>query len=391
MGGVYTRWKEVIYAHSHADFMELWSKLQDDYNGEITGYLNETWIRPWVRRFVKCYTDRHCHLGNTATSRSEGSHGRLKQLLLFATGDLPAVAAALGQLFRRERLKWAEDINAAKTRPRISHRAPFLRDVLAEIPPYALEQVLTQYKKIGDDMPRCTDTYTKHLGLPCSHHIKTRLATPPGLLTIDDFHPQWYCHKSAHYQRRFDSSDDEEEDDIDPNLRVQEPLVGKERGRPRGSTTEPSGKRVRRQQEFDRSSRREPSQFERVEARLQARPPPTPPLPRGGTPRGGGASRARGSPAAPRWRGGTTATMGALNLPITASQVARKEEQAEIDASAEAQATAEQWARGQAGREGSTDTPMRGGLLSLPPRRRGGGGGGRGRGIGGGVEHEALF
>ena len=193
------RWNEAIYAHTSEDFRRLWSKLQDDYEGEVSGYLNETWITSWARRFVKCFTDIFLHFLNTSTSRSEGSRARLKQLLQFSTGDLYTAVAALALLFRRERHKWPEDIIAAKTRPRISHRAAFLRDVLAEIPPYALELVLTQYRKIADDMPRCTDTYPKYMGLPCSHRIKTRLAMPPGLLTLDDFHPHWHYNKSPSY------------------------------------------------------------------------------------------------------------------------------------------------------------------------------------------------
>ena len=382
------RWNLVLYAHTEAEFNTNWNSLQDDYNAEITTYLSNTWVFPWKRRFVKCFTDRHLHLGNVTTSRNESSNWRLKQGLSTSTGDLTAVSENITQLLRRERLKWSEDINAAKACIRINQRAPFFRDVLTEIPPWILQKVLGQHAKIGDNMPVCTSSYTSHLGIPCSHRIKARLATAPGLLQVEDFHLHWRYNKPASYSIRYALRENDEESEnanTDPLLRVQEPVVGREKGRPRGSAAEPSGKRTRRQEEFDRSTRREPSAFERVEQCLQARAPPTPPPACSPHGRGGQRSRA-GRTATPR----SGAAGGvAPSLAITASQVAREEEDAAINA----------WEAGLQERNAASHAALpasfsvgtltgspagcsrsraefittwtRGGLLSLPPRRPG--------------------
>ena len=360
-------WNKVIYAPTEAEFEANWTYLKDNYVEEVTSYLFSTWISHWKRHFVKCFTDCYLHFDNTSTSRGEGSNAKLKRALLSSMGDLSAVTDCIEVLFRRERLQWTETLNAKKTNPRISHRAPFLRDVLAEIPPMVLEKVLIQHAKIGDDMPACTDTYTKHLGIPCSHRIKARLAIAPGLLRVDDFHPHWRYNKPASYSTRYAESEDSEDGDaatadanIDPLLRVQEPLVGREKGRPRGSAAEPSAKRTRREEEFERSTRREPSQFERVEERLRTRAPPTP------TRRGQGGQRGQG--------GRTTTTRGGAaagaspRLAMTASQVAREEEDAEI-AAWEASI---QERGGDDTRAQFITTWTRGrGLLAQPPRRPG--------------------
>ena len=65
----------------------------------------------------------------------------------------------------------------------------------------------------------------------------------------------------------------------------------------------------------------EPSQFERVEQRLQSRASPTLP-----------ATRARGGQRGQRSRGAFRGATASPRLAITASQVAREEEDEEIDA-----------------------------------------------------------
>ena len=361
------RWSELVYAPTEADFDARWRSIKDDYPVDIWGYPNNTWIMPWKRSFVKCYTDKFLHFGNTSTSRSEGSHAKLKSTLSNSIGDLTQVVNGIDKLLKRERFDYNEAINRHKVAPRISHRAPFLRDVFAEIPPWILEKVLIQHAQIQDNMPACTNTFSKHMGIPCSHRIKERLATPPGLLKVDDFHPHWRYNKAPSYCTRHslnDDDDDRSEDaNIDPLLRVQEPVIGRAKGRPLGSAITPSQKRTRREEEFDRSTRREPSQFELMEQRLQARSLPT----SSASLRGRGGQRVQGSRAMST-RGG--AQGGARpSLAITASQVAQEEEDQEIDAwqarlQEQEQSRAEfisTWTRGS-------------GLLSRPPRRRGKGG-----------------
>ena len=381
----YKQWNEVVYAHTTADFNTKWNSLQDDYPGEVSAYLSTVWVTHWKWRFVKCFTDRHLHFGNRSTSRSEGSHAKLKRALLNSVGDLSTVIEAIDVLLRRERFKWSEDLNARKSKPRISHRAAFLRDVLAEIPPWILEKVLEQHAKIGENMLTCTNSYTKHMGIPCSHQIKARLAIAPGKLQLEDFHPHWRYNKPASYSARYAQSEDDNEavdtTNIDPLLHIQEPVRGREKGRPRGSTAEPSAKRTRREEEFERSTRRQLSHFERVEDRLRSRAPPTPPPVR--THRGRGGSRAYM---------GRTATSNSTNTgeatqspAITASQVARDEEDAEYNAwqarlqQGNGSSPAGSPVRSPAGSLiGQTDSRSdfittwgRGGLLSLPPRRLG--------------------
>ena len=360
------RWTEVIYAHREADFNAKWSRMYDDFSPDIVVYLNNTWIMPYKRRFVKCFTDGVLHLGNITTSRNESANHRLKQGLSSSTGDLELVKGSLDQLFRRERLAWNDKVNAAKATVRISHRAAFLRDVLAAIPPWILQKALEQHTLIGDNMPKCTNTYTKHMGIPCSHRIKDRLATPPGVLKVDDFHPHWRYDKPASYCTRYGLIDDDEDNNstnIDPLLLVQEPLVGKAKGRPRGSVAEPSAKRTRREEDFDRSTQRESSQFEQVEQRLQARLPPTPQPARGRGGRGGRGGQ-RGQTSRTTTPRGEAAGGAAPSLAITASQVARDEEDAQInawEASMQEQSRANfitTWTRGS-------------GLLRQPPRRPG--------------------
>ena len=121
--------------------------------------------------------------------------------------------------------------------------------------------------------------------------------------------------RNVHIERPSPDSPDSVDEDLEnPEntelLSINEPRVMKEKGRPKGSTNK-KGLMTRAEKKAANSTRRDPSQFEHVEASIQAA-------------RGGGRGRGRGrggtTPArggregttsARGWRGGTTSARGA--------------------------------------------------------------------------------
>ena len=102
------------------------------------------------------------------------------------------------------------------------------------------------------------------MGLPCSHKIQ-QCRTEDGCLRLNDFDPHWRF-KAPTYSRviPFLHIDDLA---IDPLLQVANPPVARPCGRPVGSVNKPS----RCKHEHVRSTRRNPSEFERVNVE-KARP-----------------------------------------------------------------------------------------------------------------------
>lgn len=315
-----------MYAQTRTIFEDEWESLGEKYgtyDPEIYQYLNKVWVGPYKRKFIKCWTDQITHFNNTATSRSESGHAVLKRELKFSTGDLETVVKNIENLLSRQRRGYLDALGKAKTRVPDELREPWLCDVLPLVTPFALRLCLKQKRKIGEALEECTHAFTTTTGLPCAHKIKERIDEDAGVLKIDDIHSHWRFEKPlAMRTRNPPATPDDLAPAIDPLLAVREPRIAVTKGRPTGQQELPT----RAELELQRSTTRDPSQFERVDRMLEAR------------------NRAR-APA------------------ITASQVAQEATDAEADT----------YFRLGGGGGIATSTPTSQRLLAQPARRWGGG------------------
>jgi hypothetical protein len=53
-------------------------------------YIKETWLI-YKEKIIRCWTNQYLHLGNSSTSRVEGSHAFLKKYIQASTGDILTV------------------------------------------------------------------------------------------------------------------------------------------------------------------------------------------------------------------------------------------------------------------------------------------------------------
>ena len=204
------------------------------------------------------------------------------------------------------------DVKLEENKARLPNRLRgifIFRDVTAFVTPFAMLQVFEQYKRLCCEptaIPACTGSFSKTVRLPCAHKIQERWydRANGGVLKLEDFHPHWQ------YIKRPQAQEDTEDIEvpgtppptsvIEDILRVQEPAVVRAKGRPPGalnraragpgSIPPPSASQQRRQQAFERSTRREPSGFELVSelpSRAIQDSQPSARGPRGGLQRGG--------------------------------------------------------------------------------------------------------
>ncbi|KAL5180747.1 hypothetical protein HKD37_01G001818 [Glycine soja] len=61
-------------------------------------YVCQTWVIPHKERFVKAWTNKVMHLGNTTTNRVESAHWSLKRLLQNFLGDICSVWEAMNNM-----------------------------------------------------------------------------------------------------------------------------------------------------------------------------------------------------------------------------------------------------------------------------------------------------
>jgi hypothetical protein len=75
-------WDNVVLAQSVESYRTKWQRLQNSLRRErsLLDYLRHTWI-PLKEHFMAPWVNEHLHLGATETSRVEGFHAVLKQLM----------------------------------------------------------------------------------------------------------------------------------------------------------------------------------------------------------------------------------------------------------------------------------------------------------------------
>ena len=203
--------------------------------------------------------------------------------LLTQIGDLKTVVDAIDLMLNNERQTYKIALDEAKNRCPTYCKKPIFRDLYTKVSPFALKQVLPHFLKVTNhEMKPCTQYFTTTMGLPCAHVIEQRMSEAAGVLKIEDIHPHWLLEKAIprRDQTPIDDSEADSNSEADPDavidpaalelLHVNDPAVVKARGRPPGARNKSKKKRTR-EEAFEDSTQREPSQFEREIALRQQR------------------------------------------------------------------------------------------------------------------------
>lgn len=271
----YDEWQNLIHSSTEELFNVNWDNFHAKWieHTECLDYLSDLLFRHHYRRkFVACWTDKILHFGNVATSRVEGAHWALKRNLLSSIGDLKTVVDAINILLSNQRQEHLGALERAKCRLPIELRHRWLRNVIAYVTPFALRKILHHWEHIVKQQEDneisskpCTKTFTTTMGLPCGHDVIELLKSdPPGAIKVEDIHPHWRYDKPPVTAAGMEVEVNDAEDDVNPLLRVLDPPVVRTKGRPTGSGNK------RKADAHTRSTHRDPSGFEYVEAEFAA-------------------------------------------------------------------------------------------------------------------------
>ena len=195
-------WQGVLYANTEEVFEEKWAAMEIKYhdNWLAMDYLRDEIINPHKEKVVRCYTNQVMHFGNTATSRAESQHKRLKGFLHSSTGDLRKVVDAISLLLVNEREDYAIAFDQDKVQLSTRLRKDIFSRLAKFVTTYAMRKILEQVERFlemskkGEPLRPCTRTFTRSLGLPCMHTIEKRLVRNEPL-HIGDVHPHWRFYK----------------------------------------------------------------------------------------------------------------------------------------------------------------------------------------------------
>lgn len=252
-------WEAICYARTEQEFEERYSSLREKYfhQSNLLTYLHEEKY-PKRQQFAKPWTSQVCHFGHTVTSRAESGHSKFKGWLLHSRHDLLDIKDRWASMTRTFLTDYRKEL--ATERDRITHELRVTRWNPKEFDPVtkqpiqyldpelnnqvvdrALRLLVKQLEYARDDvqynMP-CSGQFEKIHGIPCYHTIREFRAAK---ITIKKghIHSYWHFERDAGIPLPPPPPPPQ-----DPVIFAPHKVVT--RGRPRK----------------DRSTRRDPSQFE---------------------------------------------------------------------------------------------------------------------------------
>ncbi len=242
----YEFWHSIMRSPDEETYHKRLQEFKQEYlprNIKEVGYLKITWLDLYKEKIVKAWVDQYPHFGNIATSRVEGIHALLKGHLKTSTLDLFEAWRAIKHALLNQLAELKSNKAKQQIRTPIELSGTLYSTVRGWVSHEALRKVEEQRKiLIKKDQflsPNCTGSFSRSQGLPCVHTLKALLHRNQ-VLRLEHFHSHWHLDRNGSPKLL-----------LEPRQRSN--LVT-------ANSTIPKS-----------SNRREPSEFERVEAVTQPR------------------------------------------------------------------------------------------------------------------------
>ncbi|XP_068486516.1 protein FAR-RED IMPAIRED RESPONSE 1-like [Phaseolus vulgaris] len=182
--------KMIVYPKEAWDqVMESWGAIVDCENVEsyehrveafnvvcspwpiFTEYVISTWLNPHKEKFVKAWTDKVMHLGNTTSKRTEAAHWSLKRIIEMSMGDLCFCWDSINKMIILQHN--AIKSSFEKSLHVVSHvfNVTRYKKLVGFVSKYALQYIVEESDRVeyvGLDKSRCGCTIRSTHGLPCA-------------------------------------------------------------------------------------------------------------------------------------------------------------------------------------------------------------------------------
>jgi hypothetical protein len=145
--------------------------------------------------FIRCWTNQHFHLGNSATSRVEGSHAFIKKYILSSTGDILTVWNRINHALNSQIDTLIREVKEDQLNSLIFCQSFLYSNINKKTSRYSLNLIHNQVditKRATPNTPLqdCSNGFTRTIGLPCAHRI-TRLLDIKQPIPLSAIHPFW--------------------------------------------------------------------------------------------------------------------------------------------------------------------------------------------------------
>jgi hypothetical protein len=183
----------VIYAPTIPEFEAAWDALKrlcSDLPVLIT-YFENQWM-PHKEKIVKAWTDSYLYFDNTSTSRIEGYHRTIKEVLPNRQAHLRDVLIPLTRRLNERVHEITAEAEQLKILRRHDHAYFLFNDCHGTIAPYAFNLVQKHMRVFNlsettarEPLRPCTGRFTSLMGLPCAHLVQQCLVASCSLSLMD--------------------------------------------------------------------------------------------------------------------------------------------------------------------------------------------------------------
>lgn len=197
-------WENVMDAQTEREHCASWSRLEHTLKDYPEAYsdLQEQWM-PQKGKFVQAYVGNIFHLNMVSSKRMESIFARLKSDSRAQYGNIYTFAKLFVDTAERRIRKYKQRILDEHSKsPRNEFIANRLYRLLLNKVTTKCLSLLDEQRKLGEDasLTQCTGTFTKRMGLPCSHKIKEFVETGTSI-ALSDIHKHWWLDPDRVYMK----------------------------------------------------------------------------------------------------------------------------------------------------------------------------------------------
>ena len=188
-------WNRLIYSNTENDFNTSLSEFEKRYQtSSALRYVKETWLIH-KEKFIVAWTQQYLHLGNSATSRVEGSHAFLKKHIGASTGDVLIVFERISQALQTQNATLEYDFRRDQIERPVVTLHQLYTNIVTRTSRFSIRLISEQVTKARRatkiaPLPPCTNTFTRTMGLPCAHRVSSLLESSKAI-PLTDIHPFW--------------------------------------------------------------------------------------------------------------------------------------------------------------------------------------------------------
>ena len=195
----YTYWHELVASPTEDIYNERLEKFKEryipDYINEV-GYIIETWLDLYKKRFIKAWVNQHLHFEQYVTSRCEGIHRLIKSHMNNSQADLFEAWRIIKLVLSNQ----LTELEANQARQYISTplrlSGILYSNICGWISHEALHKIHAQQERLLKECAPCTGAFNRTLGLPCAHTLQGLLKQNQPL-QLSHFHSHWRLQRSG--------------------------------------------------------------------------------------------------------------------------------------------------------------------------------------------------